>query len=88
MRPKKTKKTRFWKCGWREKSPPGWRQIYLFLIYLTQLFKYRLHLKNYSTALFFVEKHEVLPFIVQRKKRSIRLNKLLMENRLNGEFYD
>ena len=58
-----------------------------FLINLTYFFKKVYTQITTLTALFFVEKQTVLPFIVQRKKSQfIRIN-LLVVNHINGEFY-
>ena len=58
-----------------------------FLINLTDFLKKVYTQITTLTALFFVEKQTVLPFIVQRKKSQfIRIN-LLVVNHLNGEFY-
>ena len=46
-----------------------------FLINLTDFFKKVYTQITTLTALFFVEKQTVLPFIVQRKKKSIHPNK-------------
>ena len=58
-----------------------------FLINLTDFLKKVYTQITTLTALFFVEKQTVLPFIVQRKKSQfIRIN-LLVVNHINGEFY-
>ena len=57
----------------------------LFLINLIDSFEVYTE-RTTLTALFFVEKQRVLPFIVQREKRQFVRICSLVENRFNGEF--
>ena len=63
------------KCCWRKKSSPRWPRKKIFLANLIELFKYTLHLKNYSNSTFLCwkTKNPILYFFAGKKRKFFRI---------------